>query len=323
MNKEKEFVGIYKNLLNDFVELKRNLGYIYDVTRAGLRLFSVFSLSYNIKGISLKKDLVFDWTAKRKNESVNTWEHRSSDLRQFALFLQNIGYKAYIPPKKYKFIRQEYIPYIFTHKEIFSLFKSIDSIRPHLLSLKHMSFPLLFRLLYCCGLRISEVIKLKICDFQFDEGILKVNQSKFSKDRLVVMSKALCDMVVKYNSLFNKKDKPNDFFFRNKTGTQLTYRWVYAVYRQLLWKARISHGGKGKGPRLHDLRHTFCVHSLEQQVKSGTDIYIALPILSTYIGHSSVNATQRYVRLTTEAFPEILQKVSKTCSFVFPEVKKV
>ena len=63
----------------------------------------------------------------------------------------------------------------------------------------------------------------------------------------------------------------------------------------------ISHGGKGRGPRLHDLRHTFAVHSVNQMVRQGVYLYRSLPILSIYLGHASVQATERYVRLTEEA----------------------
>lgn len=67
-------------------------------------------------------------------------------------------------------------------------------------------------------------------------------------------------------------------------------------------------------------RHSFCVHSLSRQVQDGVDLYIVLPILSTYVGHNSVSATQRYVRLTAEAYPDLIEKVSQTCSYIIPEV---
>ncbi len=87
----------------------------------------------------------------------------------------------------------------------------------------------------------------------------------------------------------------------------------------MLWKARISHGGKGKGPRLHDFRHAFCVHTLTNQVKGGVDLYVTLPILSVYVGHHSVAATQYYLRLTAEAYPDLIKKVSRTCAYVIPK----
>ena len=111
-----------------------------------------------------------------------------------------------------------------------------------------------------------------------------------------------------------------DYFFRNKRDTPIAASTVYKAFRTLLWQAGISHQGKGIGPRLHDLRHTFCVHTLANQVSNNVDLYVSLPILSTYIGHNSIQATQRYVRLTEEVYPELIEKISQKCAYVIPEV---
>ena len=317
--KEKAFVGGFKGMLEKFIQQKRNLGYKYDGYRDILRRFSEYTLHYRVESNCLSKELVLGWTAKRKNESVGTWKHRASALRQFALFLQDCGYDSFIPPRDSKARRGEYIPYIFTHEKMNCFFQAVDSIRPHHSSNKHESFPLLFRLLYCCGLRISEACRLRISDVDLKNGVLFI-RGKFNKDRLVPLSTPLARMFIKFHAFSNKNNSPEDYYFRNKKGTPLTRKWVYAVYRKLLWKAGISHGGKGKGPRLHDLRHTFCVHTVARQVKDGVDLYTALPILAAYVGHNSVGATQHYVRLTAEAYPELIEKISRTCAFVFPEV---
>ena len=136
------------------------------------------------------------------------------------------------------------------------------------------------------------------------------------------MSVLLSDMFIKFHGLFNGNNLPADHLFRNRDGTPLSHDRIYKVYRQLLWKATISHGGKGKGPRLHDLRHIFSVHTLAKQVKDGVDLYVTLPILSVYVGHNNVGATQRYLRLTAEAYPELIEKVSRTCAYVITEVNE-
>jgi len=320
--KEKAFVGEFKEMLDGFIKQKRSLGYKYDTERDNFRRFSEYTQNFRIENKSLSKELVLGWTAMKKNESVKTREHRASNLRQFALYLQSQGYEAFIPLKSHKVRRDEYIPYIFTHEEVDRFFQVVDSIPPHPLSNKHESYPLLFRLLYCCGLRISEALHLKIFDVDFNNGVLFIRGSKFNKDRLIPMSAPLSDMFIKFHALFNGNNSPADCLFRNRDGTPLSHDRVYKVYRQLLWKAKISHGGKGKGPRLHDFRHTFCVHTLAKQVKDGVDLYIALPILSVYVGHNKVGATQRYVRLTAEAYPELVEKVSRTCAYVIPEVNE-
>ena len=320
MNTEKSFVGELKDLLHDFVEHKRNTGYKYKTNSDNLRRFSEFSLKYNLKNRALPKQLVLDWTEKRKNESEKTRDHRASDLRQFALYMQHRGYEVFIPPRNHKVRRRDFTPYIFTSEELERFFKACDSMSPHGLSNRHRIYPLLYRLLYCCGLRVSEAINLKVADVDLEAGTLFIRAAKFNKDRLVPMSEALWKMFIAYRDKFNGYAKAEYWFFRNKKGTPLGRDQVYKRFRELLWKARISHGGRGKGPRLHDLRHGFCVHTIAKQVSDGVDLYCALPVLSAYLGHASVLATQHYVRLTAEAFPELIKKVSNTCAYVFPEV---
>ncbi len=320
MKKESRFSGPFAALLQDFVRLKMSLGYKYETTSENLRRFSEFSIPYAMKTPSLTKRLVLDWTERRKNESVRTWEHRASDLRQFALYMQDNGYDAFIPPGKRKVSRGDFIPYIFTHDEINRLFHACDGMSAHRLSSKKEVFPLLLRLLYSCGLRISEAIHLKKSDVDLLAGVVFIRASKFNQDRLIPLSERLWQMFADYDTRFNNNTSPNDYFFRNKRGTPLSRDQVYKTFRTLLWKAGISHGGKGNGPRLHDLRHTFCVHTLASQTQNGIDIYCALPILSTYLGHTSVAATQHYLRLTVEAYPELIRQVASTCAHIFPEI---
>ncbi len=228
---EKPFVGEFKQLLEDFIQYKRSLGYKYDIERDHFLRFSHYTLNHTVENKCLNKTLVLGWTAK-KNESVKTWRNRISNIRQLALYLQNRGHEAYVPIRNRKVRRSEYVPYIFTHKEIGRFFQVVDSIPPHSRSNKHLSFPLLFRLLYCCGLRISEACSLKIPDVDFNNGVLSIRGSKFDKDRLVPMSIPLANMFAKYHNLFNQNSQGGDCYFRNKTGTPLKHDHVYKNFRK-------------------------------------------------------------------------------------------
>ena len=95
---------------------------------------------------------------------------------------------------------------------------------------------------------------------------------------------------------------------------------IYQRYRRYLLAAGISHGGKGQGPRLHDIRHTFAVHVLQKWISEEADLTAMIPILSTYMGHKSIRSTARYLRLTAEVYPDLMKKVESTCAYVIPEV---
>ena len=91
-------------------------------------------------------------------------------------------------------------------------------------------------------------------------------------------------------------------------------------YRSYLFQAGISHGGKGKGPRLHDLRHTFAVHALQKWIADGSDLLAKLPALSVYMGHRNTQSTAKYLRLTAEVYPELLEKIENYSAHVIPGV---
>ena len=94
---------------------------------------------------------------------------------------------------------------------------------------------------------------------------------------------------------------------------------AYRLYRKALRLSDISHGGRGKGPRLHDLRHTFAVRVLNKWVRDGKNLTTALPYLAIYMGHEGLKACQHYLRLTAVMFPELIRTVEKEYGWIIPE----
>jgi len=92
------------------------------------------------------------------------------------------------------------------------------------------------------------------------------------------------------------------------------------------YKSMWKHGilipfmGNHRGPRVHDLRHTFAVHALVQMAGSGQDLYNSLPVISTCLGHKSIAATEQYVRLIEGMYPELISQSSPVSAYVFPKV---
>jgi len=167
-------------------------------------------------------------------------------------------------------------------------------------------------------LRISEALNLRLQDVDLDTGVLTVIEGKFNKDRFVPLSPEnhhRCRGYVKDVHLFS--DGNADFFLA-PNGQAITKGNVYKNFRRFLWQARISHGGWGKGPRLHDIRHTFAVHCLGQGLLQGKDLAAYLPILKTYLGHNAFRDTAQYLRLTADLSPDITAKVEQVFGQVIP-----
>ena len=189
---------------------------------------------------------------------------------------------------------------------------------------RHLILPLLFRILYGCGLRVSEALSLKEEDVDLDEGVLFIKKAKFGKERLVPLSHSVHERCREYAAAMERYPawKDTTYFFPAPHGGRYSERTAYGHFRELLWKAGISHGGRGKGPRVHDLRHTYSVHCLRNWVRAGMDLTAAMPYLSTYLGHSGIRGTQHYLRLTAELYPDIVKSVEEKFAWVVPEVNE-
>lgn len=145
------------------------------------------------------------------------------------------------------------------------------------------TLPIIFRILYGCGLRVSEVVGLRCKDVNLEEGILTIREAKTDRDRYIPLSDSVKEACISYSDK-TWWEKDSDFFFPTPDKTMISPMTIYQRYRRYLEVAGISHGGKGQGPRLHDIRHTFAVHVLQKWIKEEADLTAMLPILSTYMG---------------------------------------
>jgi len=306
--------------LHQFVEEKRALGCRYRRQAHMLVTFDRFLLDHPTITPDLPKAVIEAWARRRPHESVSTLQLRISLVRQLCLFLIRRGFAPYLPgahlvPKG----RTSFVPYVFTQEQVSRFLAAADQIRPSLYSPRRkVSFPLIFRLLYGCGLRVSEARHLQIRDVNLARGVLTIREAKFRKDRLVPVAPSLAERLRSYAASHLSGKRPDDLVFPAPDGGPFAHQTIHAAFRQLLWACKISHGGRGRGPRLHDLRHTFAVHRLMRWYREGADLGVALPALATYLGHVSLRGTQCYLRLTAEMYPDLVTALQARFGEVIP-----
>ncbi len=310
-----KYESCFAKEMEEYIKYKRALGLQYDRPEYELVRFSEFLVENNVTQCEINKNIAEKRCERRSDESNKTWRYRHCIYRQFAIFLNSRGYSVYIPPTP-KRHASTYVPHIFTQDEIHRIYQATDNFKFKRASSYQTIMPPLIRLLLATGLRISEAVNLKCGDVNLSEGILYIYESKNNDSRLVPMDNTLTQYLLEYNN----SNAERTFFFETKRRCQISANTCYNVFRDILFKAGIPHEGRGKGPRLHDTRHTFAVISLQHMIKQGMDIYVSLPYLSAYMGHKSVKATEKYVRLTGEAYPELENAISKYTGHVIPEV---
>ena len=306
-------------LMEQFVELKRASGYRFNTGAGELGRFDRYLSEQALRQCELPRSVTRNWLTKRSHESAATQQNRARIVRDFARFMCGLGYPAYVPDRSLSCKQVTYFaPRILTHAEIERLLQTVDQMPPGGHSpLRHLVMPELFRLLYGCGFRVNEVLHLHMSDVDLDRGILTVRDGKFGKDRLVPPAVSLVERLKRFNSEVGPR-KSDDYFFPTLHGGPWSLQAVYQTYRELLLRCGIAHGGRGKGPRVHDLRHTFAVHTLLRWYREGVKLDAKLPVLAAYLGHQSLAGTARYLHLTAELFPEITARSNAEFGDVIP-----
>lgn len=314
-----QFHSILAPFMEKFLQEKHACGYRYHEPTRILRRFDDFLLQEGLTTHELPRSIAQKWLAKRVHENSRTQQQRGMVVRQFSRFLCRLGYSAYVPDSTLAPRAQSsFAPRILTLEEIRKLLQAVDALEPTARSpLRHLIMPEVFRLLYGCGFRLGEVLKLRVRDIDLNQGIVTVRQGKFRKDRLVPLALSLVNRLRKYAASLENRP-PDAIFFPAPNGGPFSLRTVYGLFRRLLLQCGIPHAGRGKGPRIHDFRHGFAVHTLLRWYRDGEDLDAKLPLLATYLGHQNLSGTQRYLHLTAELFPEITARVDAVFGEVIP-----
>lgn len=317
-NNEFKFTGPFAPMCAEHVRQKMAVGLKFKPQAIILRRFDEFSRAYPIESFCITKELAEAWSERRPNESMNTRYNRVGVMQRFSDFLIRQGYESYKLPRMPQ-TTQIHTPYIFTKDELRRIFARLDAMKQTAVSpWMHLSMPLVFRMLYGCGLRVSEALSLRFRDVNLEQGTIHIRHGKNDDERKVPMAQSLLALCKEYAK--KVRNKNDDFFFHTKTNTRYSCSTITKRLRVALWDVGISYRGPAFGPRVHDFRHTFVCHRLNAWADEDRDITGLLPVLSKYLGHTSVKGTEWYLKLTAEAYPQITEKIQGYSRNVFPDL---
>lgn len=313
-----------QKIVDDYICEKRAVGHKYIKNEKMLLRLSSLHRQLGYSGPTLPKEFVLAYIEKTCYEQESNRLHRISTIRGLAEYMLRMGYSAYqFPYRAVPYPANTYIPHIFSDKELADFFIQVDLLpSAKEIPFRTIQYSLLFRLLYGSGLRISEALSLNKKDVDLNAGTIFIQNTKLEKKRILPLANSLVirfreyEKNVQTNSIWQK----SDYFFPNSLGNKYSEGTIYWAFRDLLHRSGISHGGRGKGPRLHDLRHTYAVHCLRNWVREGKNLTVALPYLSVYMGHVGPRSTQYYLRLTSELYPDIVLTLDRSYAWIIPGV---
>ena len=305
-----------------FIRKKQDAGFRYCSAEHALHQFDKFCADCCISNPVITKDLVNAWLESFENCSAVTVAGKASVVRQFSLFLLSNGRDAYIPSHK-PLGKQRQI-HVLNDAEINALFERIDQYSPGTsgASFRRLAieYRVLFRLLLCCGLRVSEARKLKKEDVDLQNGTLLIRISKDNKDRIVYLPDDLRVLLIRYSEQLKKEyNDCSIWLFPAREMDNLLSVGLIDKRFNIAWNATAFASVCPDKPTVHSLRHTFVVKRMNTWMEQGIPLRSMLPYLSKYLGHKSVEDTFYYYHQLDTAFRIVHNKDSRSKTII-PEV---
>ncbi len=291
--------------LREYVDARRALGSQLREPAKTLNQFVEFLGSKHARYITIP--LALEWAQQSAGAQPATWARKLSMVRQFARWVSVIEPRHQVPPPRLLNGRHRRSqPYIYRDEEIARLMHAADTLRSPR-GIKAPTLATLVGLLAATGLRPGEAAALENKDVDLRAGILIIRESKFGKSRQVPIEKSTVAALENYA---RKRDRIfpcscNCAFFVSDRGTALNLGTARRWFRKVAASCglRKTPGGARREPRLQDMRHTFATMRMIEWYRTGRDVSLEMPKLSTYLGHASVGCTYWYI----EAVPELLR----------------
>jgi integrase/recombinase XerD len=295
--------------MNQLLVIRRSLGYSDRTLPSYFASFDRYLVAHVGVGTWLTRATAEAWVASDPNLAPASRSYRLSTLRILARYLIQQHPETYVPGPA-PGLTSRFRPHIYTPAEIQSLLKEASLLKP-MDSLRPRTFVTLIGLLYCTGLRVSEALGLRLADVDVNEGLLIVRNAKFHKTRAVPLQSNAKEAVAAYvdaRRQYRHRTDSDAPFLVNEWHRPCSYGTVVATFLAISRRVGIRGAPCQRGPRLHDLRHTFAVHRLLSWYRDGGDVQARLPLLSTYMGHVCLVSTQVYLNITSELLHEAAQR---------------
>jgi len=308
------FVSPLGSHIQRYLQFKRAAGNRYREEERELGVLDRFLASrLTASDPLIDEKIIQGYLSQNSALSQKTKQTRLSLLRQLCLFIAQEEPRTAIPPSRFLGIRRNlFIPRIFTRAEARLFLQACACLSKGRSSpLRGMVHGTALMLLYLTGLRLGEALSLNLEDVDLIQGVLKIRQGKFGKSRLVPMAPDLTYRMRqcrRFVERFVDLRPSSGCFFPGPKGARCTKHALRYSFRKVLTAASIPWLGAGKGPRLHDLRHSFAVHRMILWYEQGADLGTKLPLLATYLGHVSLSSSQHYLRLTEDLLGEVTRR---------------
>lgn len=286
--------------INEYIKFMQGLGRSFRVEASCLRTFDAFCLRKGYDG-PLTQALALEYVYSTPNVRSMQYAKRYRWLRDFATYLAafepqtEVLHPLAVPVKP-----ERSLAHIYTDEEVRGLLQAVHELRftdPFRIA----TYQTVLGLLASTGLRVSEALGLDVDDVDLRAGTLHIRTSKFRKSRVVALHPTTCEALSRYGSMREAHcpDPGQRAFFLNLRKRRLRYTTIHGLFLKVARMIGLR-DMEGRGPRLHDLRHTFAVRRVLAWYDAGEDVQTKLPLLAAHMGHAHFEDTVYYLTSASE-----------------------
>lgn len=304
-------MSIFTPHIQNMIKLYREIGFKLKYLEDNLIKFDCYCDEHDYKNINLSEQFAEEWIYSYKTNSKQQLDKRVRTIKYLGKYLNSIGIQAYIPKYTIKSDPPK-PPTLPTKDELLTIFQAIDLLTPtKKYPYRSYLLPVIFRLIYSCGLRVSEVCNIQINDINLNNGKLTIWHSKGNKDRELYMDASMLNLCVRFNQTYSNILPAREYFFQpsyeiikfKNTYIDNTFEKILEI-TGLINKHPIH-------PTPHSLRHLFACKSMEKCLKMGYDFNNWIKYLSVYMGHESPQETMYYLHIISALVPKYAEIMKK------------
>lgn len=250
------------------------------------------------------------WIHNTESKSAVHMSRRVRTMKHLGEYQRSLGKTAYIPDYAIKCPPAEE-PHLFSDGQLTEFFEKVDTevAATETFPYNDIVLPILFRLIYCCGLRSSEACNLTVDDVDFMDGTLTVYRGKGFRDRMVFMGHDIWDLCLRFDTFYSRILPGRVYFFQPDKGKSCYKSYQIGGFFDALLKKTSFRHAQGKKFTPHGLRHLFAVQNIRKCADSEDDFMNWIQYLCKYMGHTHIRDTMYYLHITSQLFPVYREKL--------------
>jgi len=298
----KRFLSAFEPKIEAMLSFRVARGYKEESLLPNLKNFDKFCVAYYPGQDTLTQDIIYDWLKLDTAKVASGLAAKANAVKQLGLYLAATGEDAYVITGKFSSSRKRFPPHVFTDNELTALFAAIDKLPedknvPYL----HVIAPVMFRLMYTCGLRPNEGREVLYENVNFKTSEIKIVKTKKKKDRVIIMSDDMLAMLKRYRTLRRIFAGDSPYLFPAADGKPFAAARVFSALNKAWADATCSPENPITNRiRVYDLRHRFASERLNLWLDEGRNIVAMLPYLCEFMGHDSLSETAYYIHILPE-----------------------